>query len=121
MPLGALGLPYLIFVEGMMKPGIIVYLLGEGEPPEGLNPGVHYQGFSQASGPLEVVISMPGTLELDDAWHFLLTLGCEPIHLLVTAVEHEQLRPLYPLVRLTGVMRLGGKPSGARFAGEALH
>jgi hypothetical protein len=102
-----------------MKQGIIVYLLGEGEPPEGLNPGVHYHGLSQPTGPLEVVVSMPGTLELDDAWHFLLTLGCESIHLLVTMAEHEQLRPLYPLVRLTGIIRAGEKPYGACLPGRA--
>lgn len=104
-----------------MKQGLIVYLLGEGEPLEGLNPGVHYQGFSQPRGRLEVVVSMPGTLELDDAWHYLLGRGCEPIHLLVTQVEQGQLRPLYPLVRLTGVDRVAPNPGGAGGPGRVLH
>lgn len=100
-----------------MAQGVIVYVMG-GEPPEGVNPGVHYQGFSQPSGPTEVVVSQPGILELDDAWHFLLARGCEPIHLLITRAEQDLLRPLYPLVRLTGVDRMGPDPAGAyRFKG----
>jgi len=110
---GSLGLPHLICVEGMMKQGIIVYLLGGGEPPAGVKPGAHYQGLSRPDGPLEVVVSQAGSLDLDDAWHYLLDLGCETIHLLVTRAEQDRLRPLYPLVRLTGVDRAGQDPSGA--------
>jgi hypothetical protein len=105
----------------MMKQGIIVYLLGGGELPEGLTAGAFYQGLSQAAGPLEIVVSRSGNLELDDAWHFLLTLGCEPIHLLVTMAEQDRLRPLYPLVRLTGVARVTEEPSGACLHGRVLH
>jgi hypothetical protein len=81
---GSLGFPQLIVVEGMMAQGVIVYLPGGGEPPEGVEAGSHYQGLSLPTGPLEVVISQPGVLDLNDAWHFLLARGCEPIHLLVT-------------------------------------
>ena len=104
-----------------MTQGIIVYLVGGGEPPEGVISATHYQGLSQSGGPLEIVVSRPGILELDDAWHFLLARGCEPIHLLVTQAEEDRLRPLYPLVRLTGVARLAEDPSGASLHGRVLH
>ncbi|MBU4448701.1 MAG: hypothetical protein KKD99_08950 [Proteobacteria bacterium] len=105
----------------MMKQGIIVYLLGGGELPEGFDPGTYYQGLSHLTGPMEVVVSQPGILELDDAWHFLLARGCEPIHLLVTQAEQDRLNPLYPLVRLTGVDRVAAEPSGAYENGRVLH
>lgn len=101
-----------------MTQGVIVYLLGGGEPPDGVEAGTHYQGLSQPDGPLEVVVSQAGSLELDDAWHYLLELGCEPIHLLVTMAEQGRLRSLYPLVRLTGLDRVEQEPAGAcRFKG----
>ena len=104
-----------------MKRGIIIYVLGSGEPPAGLNPGTLYQGLSQPAGPLEVVVSQPGILELDEAWHFLLSLGCDPIHLLVAMAEPDRLRPLYPLVRLTGVSRGVQEPVAASLPGRVLH
>jgi hypothetical protein len=93
-----------------MTQGVIVYLLGGGEPPEGVEAGGHYQGLSLPAGPMEVVVSQPGVLDLNDAWHFLLARGCEPIHLLVTQAEPERLRPLYPLVRLSGLTRVAAEP-----------
>ena len=104
-----------------MKQGIIVYLLGGGEPPAGVKPGFHFQGLSQAAGPLEIVVSQPGVLELDDAWHFLMTRECETIHLLIARAEPDRLCPLYPLVRLSGVARLAADPSGALKHGRVLH
>ena len=104
-----------------MKQGIIVYLLGGGEPPAGVKPGLHFQGLSQAADPMEIVVSQPGVLELDEAWHFLLTRKCAPIHLLITRAEEDRLRPLYPLVRLTDVARLTVDPSGAVKHGRVLH
>jgi hypothetical protein len=105
----------------MMTQGIIVYLLGGGEPPAGVIPATHYRGLSQSGAPLEVVVSRPGILELDDAWHFMLARGCEPIHLLVTQTEHDRLQPLYPLVRLTGITRVTAGLSGAYRPGRVLH
>jgi hypothetical protein len=105
----------------MMTQGVIVYLLGEGKPPEGLKTGAYYQGICQATGPMEVVVSQPGVLELDDAWHFLLSLGCETIHLLVAMAEHDRLSPLYPLVRLTGISRMAGESSNPSFKRRVLH
>jgi hypothetical protein len=105
----------------MMTQGIIVYLLGEGEPPDGLQTGAHYHGLRQSGGPMEVVVSQPGILELDDAWHFLLSRGCEKIHLLVATAEHGRLRPLYPLVRLTGVRRMAEGPPKASLPRRVLH
>ncbi len=104
-----------------MTQGIIVYLLGGGEPPEGVIPATHYRGLSQSGAPLEVVVSQPGILELDDAWHFMLARGCEPIHLLVTQAAQDRLLPLYPLVRLTGVARGEEEPSGACLHERVLH
>jgi len=104
-----------------MTRGVIVYLLGGEEPPGGVEAGTCYQGLSLPAGPLEVVISQPGILELDDAWHLLLTRGCEPIHLLVAHADHNCLQPLYPLVRLTGVARVAADPSGAWGNGRVLH
>ncbi len=104
-----------------MTQGVIIYLMGGGEPPEGLQIGTHYQGLSNPQGPLEIVVSQPGILELDDAWHFLLSLGCESIQLLVALAEQDRLRPLYPLVRLTGVERVAQDPSGVRLPVRVLH
>jgi hypothetical protein len=104
-----------------MTQGVIVYLLGEGEPPEGLKTGAYYQGLCQSTGAMEVVVSQPGVLELDEAWHFLLGLGCETIHLLVAMAEHDRLRPLYPLVCLTGIGRMAGEPSNPSLQRRVLH
>ena len=104
-----------------MTQGVIVYLLGGGGPPTGVEPGTYYQGLSHLKGPMEVVVSQPGILELDDAWHFLLDRGCEPIHLLVTQAEQDRLTPLYPLVRLTGVARVAAEPLRACANGRVLH
>ena len=103
-----------------MTQGVIIHVL-RGELPQGVEPGSCFQGLSLAGGPLKVVISQPGILELDDAWHFLQTRGCEPIHLLVTAGEPERLLPLSPLLRLTGVARAAVDPSGACGVERALH
>jgi hypothetical protein len=105
----------------MMKQGIIVYLLGGGEMPAGLNPGAHYPGLSNPRGPMEIVVSRPGILELDDAWHFLLTLGCDPIHLLVARADDDRLQPLYPLVRLTDIARVQESPYETGSERRALH
>jgi len=104
-----------------MKQGIIVYLLEGGEPLPGVEPGTHYQGLSQPAGPLEVVVSRQGILELDDAWHFLLSRGCDPIHLLITQAEQDRLRPLYPLVRLSDVARVAADPSGTSWQRRGRH
>lgn len=104
-----------------MTQGVIIHLLGEEAPPEGLKTGTHYQGLSQFDEAMEVVVSQPGILELDDAWHFLLNLGCEPIHLLVALAENDRLRPLYPMVRLTGVARVTEDSFRTNIQGGALH
>jgi hypothetical protein len=103
-----------------MTPGVIIYVLG-GNAPDGLQTGAHYQVLCQSTGSMEVVVSQPGVLELDDAWHFLLSLGCEPIHLLVTTTEHDRLRPLYPSVRLTGVSRMAEESLNPSWQRRVLH
>jgi len=105
----------------MMKQGVIVYVMGGDEPPQGVIPGTLYQGLSQPSGPTEVVISRHGILDLDDAWHFLLNRGCDPIHLLVTQAEEDRLRPVYPLVRLSDISRVAGNPAAPSRQRRALH
>jgi hypothetical protein len=102
-----------------MTQGVIVYVLGRGEPPAAADPGTCCQGLGNHTGRLEIVVTRPGLWELDDAWHFLLAKGCEPIHLLVTHAEQDYLRPLYPLVRLTGVARRAERPSWADCDGMA--
>ncbi len=104
-----------------MTQGVIIYLLGGGEPPAGVESGTYYQELSHLTGPVEVVVSQPGILELDDAWHFLLDRGCEPIHLLVTQAEQDRLNPLYPLIRLTGVARVAAESPRASANGRVLH
>ena len=90
-----------------MTQGIILYLQGSREAPAGLNPGAHYKGLYLGTDPLEVVVAQHGSLELEEAWHFLLTRGCDPIHLLLTWPEPDRLRPTYPLVRLSGAQLEG--------------
>jgi hypothetical protein len=107
-------------MEGMMKQGIILYVMGGGDLPEGLTAGTFYQGLRRSDGPMEIVVSQPGILELNDAWHFLVNLGYDTIHLLVTMAEADRLRPLYPLVRLTGVAREMEDPSGECLTGRVL-
>lgn len=104
-----------------MTQGVIIFLVGGGESPEMVKAGTHYQGLRQPNGPLEVVVSQPGILELDDAWHFLLSRGCDPIHLLVTRTEQDRLHPLYPLVRLTDISRVVVDASGFNRPGGTLH
>jgi hypothetical protein len=104
-----------------MKQGIIIYLLGGGEPPPGVELGTYYPRLSHQGDPLAVVVSQPGILELDDAWRLLSTLGCDPIHLSVTRAEPDRLHPLYPLVRLSGVARMEQDPPGAHLPGRVLH
>jgi len=103
-----------------MTQGVIIYVLSE-KASEGLQTGTHYPGLRQLTGALEVVVSQPGVLELDEAWHCLLGLGCDTIHLLVTTAEHDRLRPLYPLVRLTGVNRVAGESLAPSCPGRVYH
>lgn len=104
-----------------MKQGIIIYLLGGGIMPEGVDIGACYQGLSTPMGPLEVVISQPGKLELDTAWHSLLKKGCEPIHLLVAQSDNNRLHPIYPLVRLRDVARATGDLREINSLKQTLH
>jgi hypothetical protein len=117
---GSRALPQLNWKEDMMKSGIIVYVLGGGEPPHHLEAGGD-PGWTPPAGPTEVVVSRAGCLELDDAWHLLLDRGCDPIHLMVVLTQAEGLQPLYPVVRLTGVDRVLPEAPGHHRAGRVLH
>jgi hypothetical protein len=104
-----------------MKSGIIVYVLGGGEPPHSLESDCTAPGWTPLAGPTEVVVSRAGCLDLDDAWHLLLARGCDPIHLMVVQAQVQGVQPLYPLVRLTGVDRMVAEaPSNCR-TGRVLH
>ena len=104
-----------------MKSGIIVYVLGGGESPHSLEIDTGDPGWSPPAGPTEVVVSRAGCLELDDAWHLLLDRGCDPIHLMVFRALDDNLQPLYPLVRLTGVDRVVPEAPGHHRARRVLH
>jgi hypothetical protein len=88
-----------------MTQGVIIYVLGE-KVPDDLQTRTHYPRWRQLTGALEVVVFQAGGPEVDGARHFLLSLGCDTIHLLVATAERDQLHPLSPLVRLTGVSRM---------------
>jgi hypothetical protein len=100
-------------VEVMMAQGVIIFLPGGEDPPDGLKIGAHYQGLCLSKGPLEVVVAQPGVLELYEAWQFLLNLACDNVHLLITKAEHDSLRALSPLVRLTSTVRVPEGPLDA--------
>ncbi len=85
-----------------MRSGLIVYLVGEGELPEGfdLASGCKEMGFP--ADRVELVGSRQGFFEVNDAWHYLFTKGYGNIKLLVAQTDQKCLRPLSPLVRLSG-------------------
>lgn len=87
-----------------MKQGLIVYLVGEAEVPENLEPAALGRTLGFPADQVELVSRSEGFFAVEDAWHYLATQGgCARIHLLVVqAEEGEKLKPLSPLVRLCG-------------------
>jgi hypothetical protein len=85
-----------------MKSGLIVYLAGGAELPEGfdLAGGCREMGFT--ADQVELVGSRQGFYEVGDAWHHLLTRGCGDIKLLVAQAGQNCLQPVHPPVRLSG-------------------
>jgi hypothetical protein len=51
---------------------------------------------------VELVGSKQGFFEVEDAWHHLFTKGYGDVKLLVAQPEQKGLRPIHPLVRLSG-------------------
>ncbi|MGB7911698.1 MAG: hypothetical protein WCF59_05680 [Desulfobaccales bacterium] len=85
-----------------MRSGLIVYLVGEGELPEGFDLAGCCKEIGFPADQVELVGLREGFFEVDDAWHHLFTKGYGDIKLLVAQRDRSCLRPLSPLVRLSG-------------------
>jgi hypothetical protein len=88
-----------------MRSGLIVYLVGDGELPEGLNLAGHCKEMGFPADRVELVGSQQGFYEVEDAWHYLYTKGYGNIKLLVARRDQNRLQPLHPqqpLLRLSG-------------------
>jgi len=85
-----------------MRSGLIVYLVGEGELPEGLELAGLCKEMGFPADRVELVSSRQGFFEVEEAWHYLFTKGYGNIKLLVAQTDQKCLRPLHPLVRLSG-------------------
>jgi hypothetical protein len=88
--------------EDFMKRGLIVYLTGGAELPEGFDLLSHCREMGFTTDRVELVGSKQGFFEVNDAWHHLFTRGFGDIQLLVAQAEHNGLQPLHPPVRLSG-------------------
>jgi hypothetical protein len=88
-----------------MKSGLITYLVGGSELPEGLDLAGHCKELGFPADRVELVGSRQGFYEVEDAWHYLYTKGCGDIKLLVAQRHQNRLQPLHPqqpLLRLSG-------------------
>jgi hypothetical protein len=85
-----------------MKSGLIVYLAGGTELPEGFDVKGQCRALGYPADRVELVGSRQGFPEVNDAWHYLFTRGCGDIKLLVAQAEPGRLQPLSAPVRLTG-------------------
>jgi len=88
-----------------MRSGLIVYLVGDGELPEGANLAGLCRDMGFPADRVELVGSRQGFYEVEDAWHYLFTKGYGNIQLLVAQRDQDRLRPLnlrQPLLRLSG-------------------
>ena|GEM_PF-595201 len=75
-----------------------LYVVAEGVPVAMLAP----HDFTGLFGRVELVGSRQGFFEVEEAWHYLFTKGYGNIKLLVAQTDQKCLRPLHPLVRLSG-------------------
>ncbi|MCX5892225.1 MAG: hypothetical protein NTW80_04505 [Deltaproteobacteria bacterium] len=85
-----------------MKSGLIVYLVGGAELPEGFDLASRCKEIGFPADRVELVGSRQGFFEVNDAWHHLFIKGYGDIKLLVAETVHNCLRPMHPLVRLSG-------------------
>jgi hypothetical protein len=85
-----------------MKSGLIVYLTGGAELPEGLDLLSQCRQMGFTADRVELVGSPQGFLEVDDAWLALLTKGYGKVQLLVAQAGPNCLQPVHPPVRLSG-------------------
>lgn len=85
-----------------MRSGLIVYLVGGAGLPEGFDLAGCCKEIGFPADRVELVGSRQGFFEVNDAWHYLFTKGYGNIKLLVAQTDQKSLRPLSPLVRLSG-------------------
>jgi hypothetical protein len=85
-----------------MKRGLIVYLVGGAELPEGFDLLSRCREMGFSTDRVELVGSRQGFFAVDDAWHYLFTKGYGNINLLVAQGEPNRLQPVRPPVRLSG-------------------
>lgn len=85
-----------------MRSGLIVYLVGGVELPDGFDLAGRCKEIGFSADRVELVGSRQGFFEVNDAWHHLFIKGYGDIKLLVAQAEQECLRPLHPPVRLCG-------------------
>ena len=85
-----------------MKSGLIVYLVGGAELPEDFDLAGCCKEIGFPADRVELVGSQQGFYEVEDAWHYLITKGYGDIKLLVAQTDQKCLRPIHPLVRLSG-------------------
>ena len=70
-----------------MKSGLIVYLVGGAELPEGFDLASRCKEIGFPADRVELVGSRQGFFEVDDAWHHLFIKGYGDIKLLVAQTE----------------------------------
>ncbi len=85
-----------------MKSGLIVYLVGGAELPEGFDLANCCKEIGFTADRVELVGSGQGFYDVEDAWHHLFIKGYGDIKLLVAQTDQNCLRPIHPLVRLSG-------------------
>jgi len=85
-----------------MKSGLIVYLVGGVELPEEFDLAGCCKKMGFPADRVELVGSRQGYYEMEEAWHHLITKGYGNIQLLVAQTDQKCLRPIHPLVRLSG-------------------
>ena len=85
-----------------MKSGLIVYLVGGAEFPEGFDLASCCKEIGFTADRVELVGSGQGFYDVEDAWHHLFIKGYGDIKLLVAQRDQNCLRPIHPLVRLSG-------------------
>jgi hypothetical protein len=85
-----------------MKSGLIVYLVGEAELPEGFDLASQCRQIGYDADRVELAGSQGGFLQVEDAWHHLFIKGYGDIKLLVAQMDQTSLQPIHPLVRLNG-------------------
>jgi hypothetical protein len=85
-----------------MKSGLIVYLVGGAELPEGFDLAGCCEEIGFPADRVELVSSRQGFYDVQDAWHHLFIKGYGDIKLLVAQTRQNCLQPMHPLVRLSG-------------------